>query len=160
MCLLLIISAISITRSYAANPNIYVASVDKPIDAIYKNLYDNLEASNFFVVLEPHISKNMARFKERWGKDYNQNKLQDIRSLVVCNVWYVNQVANMDPDMLAFCPLRLSLAQKEGKTRILFVRPTAAASNSPAKPVLAEVETIIINAIKASIGQPVKSTEK
>ncbi len=149
--LLVLLSVFTFPHSYAGNPNIYIASVDKPISAIYKKLYANLESSNFFVVLEPHISETMARFKERWGEDYNRNKLEDIRSLVVCNVWYVNQVANKDPDMLALCPLRLSLVQKAGKTRILFVRPTSAAGNSPAKPVLAEVESIIIKAIEASI---------
>ena len=149
--LLVFISVSAFTHSYAGNPNIYVATIDKPVSAVYKKLYNNLESSNFFVVLEPHISETMSRFKERWGEDYNRNKLEDIRSLVVCNVWYVNQVANKDPDMLALCPLRLSLVQKGGTTRILFVRPTAAAANSPAKPVLAEIESIIIKAIEATI---------
>ncbi len=154
--LLVFFSVLTFSRSYAGNPNIYIATIDKPVSAVYKKLYDNLETSNFFVVLEPHISETMARFKERWGEDYNRNKLEDIRSLVVCNVWYVNQVANKDPDMLALCPLRISLVQKGGKTRILFVRPTAAAANSPANPILAEVESIIIKAIETSISQTIQ----
>ncbi len=147
----LIISLLSVSFGHADNTGIYIATVDKPINAIYKKLYDNLEASRFFVVLEPPIGDNMARFKQRWGEDYNRNQLEDIRSLVVCNIWYVNQVANKDPDMLGLCPLRLSLVQKNGKTRILFVRPTAVAANSPARPVLAEVESIIIKAIEDSL---------
>jgi uncharacterized protein (DUF302 family) len=70
---------------------------------------------------------------------------------VVCNVWYANLVANADPDMLALCPLRLVLVEKNGTTRILFARPSVIAAGSKAQPVLKKVENIIINAIREAV---------
>ena len=66
-------------------------------------------------------------------------------------MWYVNQVANLDPEMLALCPLRLTVTARDGVTRVRFVRPTAIAGDSPARPVLQEVETTIIAAIREAV---------
>lgn len=138
----------SAVSGFAAHPNIYEKTVNLPLEQTYKKVYNSLENNKFFVLFEAHISDQMARFKERWGADYNRNQLSGIRNLVICNIWYVNQVANLDPDMLALCPLRIALVEKGTHTRVLFAKPTALAQGSPALPALQEVEAQVIGAIE------------
>lgn len=127
---------------------VYKHQINKPVSDVYDGIYKSLEGANFFVVFEPDIGANLKRFAEKWGNDYNQNKLSEIRSMVFCNGWYANQVSNQDPDMLGFCPLHISLIEKEGKTTVLFNRPSMMAANSPARALLHKIELEVINAIE------------
>lgn len=138
---------LSFSSANAAS-GVFELSVDKPINAVYDSVYKSLEDARFYVVLEPDIGKNLSGFAERWGDEYNRNKLSAIRSMVFCNGWYANQVSNKDPGMLAFCPLRLTLYEKDGKTTALFARPTVIAADSPALEILTELEYEVIAAIK------------
>ena len=71
------------TAQHAA---VYIQQVDKPVSAVYDALYKSLEEARFYVVFEPNIGKNLAHFSEKWGDDYNQNKLSEIRSMVFVTV--------------------------------------------------------------------------
>jgi hypothetical protein len=114
-------------------------------------LYETLEAKRFYVVFEPDIQNNLSRFAERWGEDYNRNQLEGIRAMVFCNGWYANSVGNADPDMLALCPLHLTLVQRQGATRILFVRPSVVAAGTAAEAVAREIEQAVGEAVRAAI---------
>ena len=70
--------------------SVYRQQVNKPLSEIYDKVYKSLEDARFFVVFEPDIGANLARFSEKWGDDYNQNNLSAIRSMVFCNGWYAN----------------------------------------------------------------------
>jgi len=133
------------------NPGVYVQQIDKPVSAVYDPLYKSLEDARFFVVFEPNIGENLARFSEKWGDDYNRNKLTAIRSMVFCNGWYANKVSNLDPKMLGFCPLHLTLYEHEGKTTVLFNRPGAMAQDSPANELLKKIEGEVIEAIRQGL---------
>lgn len=133
----------------AAESEIYKQVVNQPMDKVYPLIYEALEDVHFYVVFEPYISKNISRFAEKWGDDYNRNKLDGFRSMVICNGWYANKVSNVDPDMLALCPLRVGLYEKAGKTTIVFARPTVIARHSKALSILQEVENTVIDAIKS-----------
>jgi uncharacterized protein (DUF302 family) len=141
----------SASADSSASSAVYRLQVDKPVAEVYDNVYKSLEEAKFFVVFEPDIGANLSRFSEKWGDEYNQNKLTAIRSMVFCNGWYANQVSNADPDMLGICPLHLSLVERDGKTTVLFNRPAAIAQNSPAKAVLQTIEAEVIEAIKAGL---------
>ncbi len=130
---------------------VYIQQVDKPVSAVYDALYKSLEDAHFYVVFEPDIGKNLARFSEKWGDDYNQNKLSEIRSMVFCNGWYANKVSNLDPNMLGFCPLHLTLTEHDGKTTVLFNRPAVMAQNSPAKELFEQIESEVIAAIRQAL---------
>lgn len=134
-----------------ANDALYVQTVKKPFQETYTRVYEALEANKFFVIFEPQIGKNMARFQKRWGEDYNRNQLENIRSLVFCNVWYTNQLSNLDPHQLSVCPLSIALYHKKGESTVVFRKPTVTAAKSPALPLLKELETDIINAIKTAL---------
>lgn len=149
--ILLILSVLVTWGVQATESNMYKQVIDRPIDAVYPAVYKALEDARFFVVFEPNMGKNLSRFAEKWGDDYNQNKLSSIRSMVFCNVWYANAVSNADPDMLGLCPLRIGLYEKQGKTVVLFARPTVIAAQSKAKAVLQRVEDEVITAIQAGV---------
>ena len=136
-----------------ADSSVFEFSVDKPVADIYQNLYNSLEEARLYVVFEPNIGKNLASFAERWGENYNKNELTAIKTMVFCNAWYANQVSNQDPRMLAFCPLHVTLIEKDGRTTALFTRPTVFAADSPAKATLTELEETVIDAIKRGMTQ-------
>ena len=116
-----------------AKGTVYSAATEAPLDEVYTSVYGALEENRFFVVFEADMGRTLSRFAERWGEDYNRNQLQSIRSMVVCNAWYTNQVSNKDPSMLSLCPLTVTLIHKEGITTVLFARPTVIAEGSPAQ---------------------------
>jgi len=136
---------------FASDSNVYRQSVNAPMEKVYPLVYESLENARFYVVFEPNISKNLQRFSEKWGKNYNQSDLSSIRSMVFCNAWYANAVSNADPDMLALCPLRIGLYEKKGKTTVVFAKPTVIAEHSPAIKILQEVEAEVIKAIEQGI---------
>ena len=135
----------------SAASTVYSVSVDKPVSEVYGKVYKSLEDARFYVVFEPNIGNNLSGFAERWGDEYNQSQLSEIRSMVFCNVWYTNQVSNKDPEMLALCPLHMTLIEKDGRTTALFARPTAIAADSPAHGILQEVEEEVIRAINSAM---------
>ncbi len=135
----------------AEQPPVVRMSADASMEKVYPAVFQALENARFYVVFEPYISKNLQRFSGRWGDNYNRNQLDSIRSMVFCNAWYANEVSNKDPDMLGLCPLRIGLYEKQGKTYVLFARPSVMAEGSPAKPVLVEAETEVIEAIRKGL---------
>ncbi len=137
----------------AAGPQLRVWEVDKDLETAYPVVYQALEANKFFVVFEPDIQHNLSRFAERWGEDYNRNRLEGIRAMVFCNGWYANQVSNADPDMLALCPLHITLVQQAGSTRILFVKPTQVAQGSKAEALAVELEQAVSTTIDQALQQ-------
>ncbi|MDZ7663200.1 DUF302 domain-containing protein [Thiohalophilus sp.] len=131
-----------------SDSRVYVKNVKKPLTEVYSKVFTALENGGYFVLFEPNIGKNLEHFTQRWGDDYNRNKLEAIRSLVFSNAWYVNQISNADPELLALSPLHLTFTYKEGMTTILFTRPSGVAADSPAKKVATELENDVINTIE------------
>ena len=151
LVLLVLMSSISSVFADTRNSGVYILQVDKPLSEVYDSVYKSLEDARFFVVFEPNIGANLARFSKKWGDDYNQNNIAEIRSMVFCNGWYANKVSNLDPTMLGFCPLHITLIEREGKTTVLFNRPGIIAQNSPAKELLLTIESEVIEAIQLGV---------
>lgn len=144
---LLLISSVAL----ATPKGIYKSEVNAPLDDTYKAVYAALEEARFWVVFEADVGANMKRLSKRLGDKYNQNGLDGFKVMVVCNAFYANSVSNADPDLLALCPLRVSVTHKSGVTSVLFARPTLAAQGSEGLSVIQEIEESIINAIKAAV---------
>ncbi|MBT8120819.1 MAG: DUF302 domain-containing protein [Gammaproteobacteria bacterium] len=130
---------------------VYKQQIDKPLAEVYGSLYKSLENARFFVVFEPNIGENLARFSGKWGDDYNRNNISAIRSMVFCNGWYANEVSNLDPDMLGFCPLHITLFEQQGITTVLFNLPGTVAEEGPAKKLLMTIEKEVIEAIRQGL---------
>lgn len=138
----------------AGSPGVRVWTTQQNLETTYDSVYKSLEERRFFVVYEPNIGQNLARFSERWGEDYNRNALSGIRSMVFCNAWYANQVSNLDPDMLALCPLHVTLYARDNETRIVFTRPGHVGEGSKAQALLLELEDAVAAAIETAIAPP------
>lgn len=128
---------------------VYEAHTTQPMDEFYQKLYGSLEDSGFYVIFEANIGKNLARNADRWGEDYNRNKFEAVRSMVICNPYYANQVMNLDPKMMALCPMTVTVLYKQGEATVLFERLTPPAAGSDAENILWEVENSIISAIES-----------
>jgi hypothetical protein len=76
----------------AASPNVFEYTVEKSMQQVYAPLYKALEDEGFYVVFEANIGRNLSRFADKWGENYNRNKLDAIRSMVFCNGWFANEV--------------------------------------------------------------------
>ena len=132
---------------------IFSISVEKPGEEVYQSVYRSLEESRFYVIFEANIGKNLARNAKRWGDEYNKNNFEMVKSMVVCNPYYANQVMNLDPEMMALCPMNITVMYKDGESTVLFERLTPIAEGSAAEDVLWEVENTIITAIENGIAQ-------
>lgn len=146
-------NSVSSTEQFMAKskPMVYVKKIKSPLNVVYKKVFTSLDNNGYFVVFEPNIGKNLAHFAKRWGDDYNKNKLESIRSMVFCNGWYANKVSNADPNMMALCPLHITLIHKKGVTKVLFVRPGRVAVNSPAEEIAIELEQDVIRSIEEAL---------
>lgn len=132
---------------------VYKKSVKGEFSTIYKNIFTALENNSYFVIFEPNIGKNLSHFATRWGADYNKNQLDGIRSMVFCNGWYANQMSNLEPKMLALCPLHLTLYHKQGETTVVFVKPSVIAKGTAAESIAIELEQDVIKTIEAALLQ-------
>lgn len=139
------------TTTLRVNPLVYDRTVPGEMDEVYKRIFTALENNSYFVIFEPNIGKNLSHFAKRWGDDYNKNNLKSIRSMVFCNAWYANKISNIDPSMLALCPLRITFYTKDKNTHILFVRPGKVAGTSKAQKVAKELEDDVIRTIEVAI---------
>ena len=137
--------------NHAVAGGIFKQSIDADYGVIYTRLYKALEDKHFYVVNEINIGKNLSGFADKWGNDYNRNQLSNIQVMIICNGWYANQVSNLDTDMLALCPMSVTLISKDKQVTALFARPSTFAANSKALPVLQEAEQAVIDAIESAM---------
>ena len=133
------------------NPLVYDRTVSVEMNEVYKSVFTTLENNGYFILFESNIGKNLSHFAKRWGKDYNKNNLKSIRSMMFCNGSYANQISNIDPSMLALCPLRITFYSKDKETHILFVRPGKIAETSKAHKIAKELEDDVIRTIEIAI---------
>ncbi|VAW80895.1 hypothetical protein MNBD_GAMMA15-1270 [hydrothermal vent metagenome] len=148
VCLLLVTQI-----AVADDRTVLIWETGKNLETSYDVIYTALEDNKFYVVFEPNIQKNLSMFAKRWGEDYNRNGLEGIRAMMFCNGWYANAVSNADPDMLALCPLHVTLVQKNGVTKILFARPTVIAGDSKAQAVAQEIEAGVSKALDEAVAE-------
>jgi len=145
--ILLILLSLAISANASESQAIFSAEKKADFETTYKSVYAALEDNKYFVVLEPDIGASIGRFGKNWD-NYNQNKLERIKSMVFCNGWYANKVSNVDPKFLALCPLRITMTHKQGVTSVFFVRPDFVAKGSKAESVAKELTQGVIEAIQ------------
>lgn len=145
---LILISVLLFSTSSFAGSAIYKVSVKQDFRTALHTIKKTLEDQNLFVISKADISGTLARMKGKLGKDYNKRGYEKAQSIIFCNPFYANDVMNVDPDMMALCPLKIMLMSKKGKTTALFVLPSKLAKGSPAKTILIEVENRVKKSLK------------
>jgi hypothetical protein len=98
----------------ATPPGVLRLDARAPMAETQKAVAAALEEARFRVVYEAGLGASRAGFADRWSEHLNRNAPDGIRSIVVCNAWCANRVSNAAPDLLALCPLRVNMAEKEG----------------------------------------------
>jgi len=132
-------------------PGVRHWTLEADLETTYKSIYRSLENNNMFVIFEANMGRTLAGFSGRWGANYNRNQLQGIRSMMFCSPWYVNEVSNLDPQMLALCPLHITLYRQNNITHIVFVRPAHVGQRSAAAGVLEGLEAKVSAAVEAGL---------
>lgn len=129
-----------------ASEYIYSREIQGEFTHIYDQVHKALEQARFYVIFEANIGKNLKRNASRWGEDYNRNGYEEVRSLVICNPWYANQMLNLDPELIAACPFSVSILYRKGTATVLFERPAHLAQGRAAD-LMWEVENTIVTAL-------------
>ena len=142
---------LTVTTAQAELAGVLQWSTGQDLESTYNNVYKSLESNRFYVVFEPNIGNNLAGFAERWGEDYNRSQLDGIRAMVFCNAWYTNQISNLEPRLLATCPLHLTLYRQGDATHVVFLRPTVAGAGSKAEALMQELETEVSAAVEQGL---------
>ena len=129
--------------------SVYKLTLNEKVDSVYTKLMSSLDNNHLIVVTEIDI---LGKFKKaglpkKFGKEFNTNNLTAIKAIIACNGYFGNYIANADPDMMGLCPVRITLIEKDGKTTILFVKPTTVSGNSKANKMIAKLESKVISAI-------------
>lgn len=130
---------------------VYSRTTSLPLDQAYTRLYEALEAERFWVVFETDMGSRMESMRERWGADYNRHNLTGVRSMVFCNLDWTHRVANAAPELLALCPLHLSVYGQDGHTVVVMPRPSVIAAGSDGATTASELETQLIGVIDAAL---------
>ena len=140
---------LSLSLSLYAN-SVYVKTLDAPINEVYTKLLASFDNNHLIVVSEINILEKFkgAGLPEKFGKNFNTNKLTGIKAIIACNGWFGNEIANADPLMMGFCPIRVTLIEEDGKTSVLFVRSSVAPKDSKAYAILEKLEAKVIGAIE------------
>jgi len=145
-----ILIILSLGMSLWAN-SVYVKTFDTPMNEVYTKLVASFDDAHLIVISEINILEKFkdAGLPEKFGKDFNTKNLTGIKAIIACNGWFGNEVANADPLMMGFCPIRVTVVEKEGKTYVLFVRSSVAPKSSPAYAILEKLESKVVTAIEA-----------
>ena len=130
--------------------NVYSVTYNSDMDTVEKNLLTHFKSVKLVVpwkldILEEFKHKGLDK---KFGKKFNTNKLSSVRTIVACNGKFGNMIMNTDPAMMAYCPVRITLIEKDGKTQVLYVRPSSAPRDSKAYKILVKLEKKVIKAIE------------
>jgi uncharacterized protein (DUF302 family) len=136
----------------AESPGVFVAEARAPLDEVYKGVYKALEKAGWYVAFEMDMFKGMSSsLPRKLGEDFNRAGLEGIRTMVFCQGVHANAIMNADPDMMALCPLHLTVIHRAGTSKVLFARPAAVAKGSPAEGAAKAVEDEVIGIIRAGV---------
>jgi len=142
----------------AAEGRIYQRQFTAPeLAPIYEAVHIGLENSRFFVIQELDIGKNLARNAARWGEDYNRNRFEQVRGMVICNPWYANQLLNRDPRLMVLCPITLTFLYRKEVGIVLYERLRPAGVGSPAEELPLEMDETLI--VAPQMATPVEESQ-
>jgi hypothetical protein len=102
-------------------------------------------------VLEADLGSRMAKMADDWGSDYNRSKLTFVKGMVFCSLWWTNQIANANPELLGLCPLHLSIYAHEDKTTLVWPKLSAMADGNSGQAIAQALDEEVSDLIRAVI---------
>ena len=100
----------------------------------------NWRPDSMLAILESLAGQGVATANSPTAIRLGRDHWATIRTLAEAGLPVPETVAGADPDLLALCPLRVSLYERGGRTAVVFARPTVVAQGSPGAAIAAEVE--------------------
>ena len=149
---ILLACILSLSLWAAPETNVYSVTYNSSMDTVEKNILNYFKSAKLVVpwkldILEEFKKKGLDK---KFGDEFNKNNLTSVRTIIACNGKFGNMIMNTDPTMMAYCPIRITLVEKDGKTTVLFVRPSSAPRASKAYKILVKLEKKVIGAIEAA----------
>ncbi|WP_170175835.1 DUF302 domain-containing protein [Sulfurimonas crateris] len=138
---------------WAAESNVYKVSYNAPVDKVLDNMLAKFKQEMLVVVWQLDILEEFKHkgLDKKFGENFNKAGLTAVRTLVACNGKFGNDIINQDSDMMAYCPIRITLTEKDGVTTVLYVRPSSAPRDSKAYQSLVKLEKKVTKAIEESM---------
>ncbi len=130
---------------------VYSKTYNESAELVYPKLIKAFDNAHLIVVSEIDI---LTKFKKAglpkmFGKNFNTNELTTIKAIIACNGFFGNEIANADPKMMAFCPVRVTVIEKDGKTTVMYVQPQISANESKASAILEKLSSKVIKTINS-----------
>jgi uncharacterized protein (DUF302 family) len=139
------------TPGIAAPAGVHSLTTREDPEKVYERVHDALEAAKFWVVFEADMGSRMATMADDWGADYNRSKLTFAKAMVFCNLRWTNQIANADPELLALCPIHLSIYARDGETTLVWPRLSVMAEGSPGLEMARNLDKEVSDLIRGAI---------
>lgn len=138
---------------WGAESNVYKVSYNAPVDKVLDNILAKFKQEMLVVVWQLDILEEFRHkgLDKKFGKNFNKAGLTAVKTLVACNGKFGNDIINQDSDMMAYCPIRITLTEKDGVTTVLYVRPSSAPKDSKAYQSLVKLEKKVTKAIEDSM---------
>ncbi len=138
---------------WAAESNVYKVNYNAPVDKVLENMLAKFKQEMLVVVWQLDILEEFKKkgLDKKFGENFNTAGLSEVRTLVACNGKFGNDIINQDSDMMAYCPIRITLTEKDGVTTVLYVRPSSAPRDSAAYKTLVKLEKKVTKAIEESM---------
>jgi len=129
--------------------NIYTKEVNEPFSTYFPKLKAAIQKNHMNIIYEIDLIEKFKKsgYDKKFGADFNRNKLDKVVTLLLCNGYVGNQVSNIDPRMMALCPIRITVIKKGDKTEVVFLKSADTTDNRQVKELLATLDTILIHTI-------------
>jgi uncharacterized protein (DUF302 family) len=133
--------------------SVYTVTYDEDIAEVEASILESFKDVGLVVVWKLDILEEFKKkgLDKKFGEKFNTAGLTGVRTIVACNGKFGNDIINADSDMMAFCPIRVTMTEKDGKTTVLYVRPSVGPKESKAHPILVKLEKKVINAIESGM---------
>ena len=137
----------NITALFAGE--IYTKEISLPIEKYYPKLKKAITSNHMNILYEIDLLKKFKKsgYLEKFGEDFNKNHLKAVKTVLLCNGYVGNQISNIDPDMMALCPIRLTVISTASGTRVVFVKSDHLAKSRKVQRLLATLDEILIHTI-------------
>ena len=132
---------------------IYQKEVGLPLEKYYPKLKAAIQANHMNILYELDLLEQFKKsgYAEKFGEDFNRNHLKAVKTLLLCNGYVGNQISNIDPDMMALCPIRLTIISKGSGTKVVFMKSSHLATSKKIKQLLATLDEILIHTIDLTV---------
>ena len=143
-------AALVLAVSSAASESVYTKVIDENYDSYMPKFKIALKANHMNVVSELDLMERFSKVKgaEKYRGGFEKQGITKVTSLVTCIGLVGLQVAAAEPDMMALCPVRITVMAKGDKTVVTFIRNQYVAKGTAVEDTVARLDNAIIDTVE------------